>query len=71
MNQLLDEYQDVIANDKDPPGRTNMITHPIITDNTPPIKQRPYRLSPTEHNFMGQELDNMMDQGIIQLSQSP
>ena len=53
LDQLLNEYQDIIANDKDPPGRINMITHPIITDNTPPIKQRPYRLSPAEHDFVG------------------
>ena len=71
LNELLYEYSDVIANDKDPPGRTNLITHPIVTDNTLPIKQRPYRLSPVEHDFVAKELDHMLEQEIIQPSQSP
>src|SRR5271170_3262103 len=71
LDQLLYEYQDVIANDKDPPGRTDLITHSIVTDNTLPIKQRPYRLFPTEHDFVAKELDQMLEQGIIQPSQSP
>ena len=65
LDQLLYEYQDVIVNDKDPPGRTDLITHSIVTDNTLPIKQRPYRLSPTEHDFVAKELDQMLEQGII------
>jgi len=66
----LYEYQDVIANDKDLPGHTDLITHSIVTDNTLPIKQRPYRLSPTEHDFVMKELDQILEQGIIQPFQS-
>ena len=71
LNHLLNEYQDVIANDKDSPERTNLITYQIETDNALPIKQRPYRLAPAEHAFVKKELDNMLEQGIIQPSQSP
>ena len=71
LDQLLQEYQDVIAIEDDPPGRTNLVTHQIITENVPPIRQRPYRLSPVEHEFVGKELDHMLQQGIIRPSSSP
>lgn len=71
LDQLLGEYQDIIANEDNPPGRTKLVTHSIVTNETLPIKQRPYRLSPAEHEFVGKELDHMMKQGIIRPSSSP
>ena len=71
LDQLLEEYQDIIAKDDDLPGHTNVVQHNIITDNTLPIKQRPYHLSPTEHEFVGKEIDHMIQQGIVQPSSSP
>jgi hypothetical protein len=71
LQKLLEEYDDVIAREGMLSGRTNLVTHSITTDNSLPIKQRPYRLSPAEHDFVGQELENMMEQGIIQPSSSP
>jgi len=71
LDQLLEEYQDVIAKDDDPPGHTNVVKHNIVTDDTLPIKQRPYRLSPTEHEYVEQEINHMMEQEIIQPSSSP
>ena len=71
LNQLLDKYQDVITNEKNPPRQTNLTIHPIITDDISPIKQKSYRLSPTEHDFVAKELDQIMEQVIIQLFQSP
>lgn len=71
LEHLLQEYQDIIAVEDEPPGRTNLVTHPIVTENVLPIKQRPYRLSPAEHEFVGKEIDQMMQQGIIQPSSSP
>jgi hypothetical protein len=71
LYQLLEEYQDIIANEDDPPGRTDLVTHNIITEEVLPIKQRPYRLSPGEHEFVGKEIDHMLDQGIIRPSTGP
>ena len=39
LDQLLEEYQDVIAKDDDPPGHINVVKHNIVTDDTLPIKQ--------------------------------
>ena len=65
LDNLLEEYQDIIANKSDPLGHTNQVQHNIIIDNTPPIKQRPYHISPTEHEFVEKEILRMIEQGII------
>ena len=71
FDELMSEYQDIISIEDSPPGRTDLVTHHIITDDSLPIKQRPYRLSPNEHEFVGNEIDNMLEQGIIRPSYSP
>jgi hypothetical protein len=71
FDNLLEEYQDIIANEDSPPGHTDLVNHRIVTEDTLPIKQRPYRISPTEHEFVGKEIDRMLDQGIIRPSYSP
>src|SRR5579871_4288518 len=53
-------------------GRTDVITHRIITDpDIYPIKTRPYPLAPKESEFLQKELDHFENLGIIEKCKSP
>ncbi|CAG8821770.1 7898_t:CDS:1, partial [Dentiscutata erythropus] len=39
-------------------GKTTVDQRQIITENTPPIYQKVYRMSPAEHEFIQQELNS-------------
>ncbi|UYV69350.1 K02A2.6-like [Cordylochernes scorpioides] len=51
--------------------QTSVTKHKIETGNHQPIKHRPYRVSPTEHQAIQTEVDKMLDAGIICHSESP
>ncbi|CAG8723989.1 19204_t:CDS:1, partial [Dentiscutata erythropus] len=39
-------------------GKTTVEQHQIITENTPPIYQKAYRMSPAKHEFIQQGLNS-------------
>ncbi|UYV71739.1 hypothetical protein LAZ67_9000200, partial [Cordylochernes scorpioides] len=45
--------------------------HKINTEDHPPIKRRPYRVSQVERQTIQNEVDKMLKGGIVQLSESP
>lgn len=51
-------------------GCTDKAEHVIVT-NSPPIKQRYYRVSPIVSQQINKELDEMLEQGIVEPSKSP
>lgn len=51
-------------------GCTNKVEHVIVT-NSPPIKQRYYRVNPIVQQQIDAELDEMLKQGIVEPSNSP
>ena len=51
--------------------QTHIVEHEIKTNDAEPIKQRPYRIAPSENQFVKNELDAMLDKGIIRESTSP
>lgn len=51
-------------------GRTSLLSHSIDTRNAKPVKQRLYSLSPAKQNEAYQELDRMLEAGVIQESRS-
>lgn len=51
-------------------GCTNRVEHRIVTS-SPPIRQRPYRVSPVIQKLIDTEVDEMLSSGIIEPSQSP
>ncbi|UYV78418.1 hypothetical protein LAZ67_16001289, partial [Cordylochernes scorpioides] len=55
---------------KSQPARSK-IKHKIDTGDHAPTKQRPYRVSGMERKIIQQEVDRMMEQDIIQFSESP
>ncbi|UYV80868.1 hypothetical protein LAZ67_19002048, partial [Cordylochernes scorpioides] len=47
------------------------VKHKIDTSDNRPIKQRPYRVSPTERRAIQREVDKMIKMGVAQPSESP
>nr|CAI5840213.1 unnamed protein product [Callosobruchus analis] len=63
VNEAFDKMGDRV-------GRTHLVEHVIRTD-SPPIKQRYYPLSPTLQQVVNQELDEMLEKGVVEPSTSP
>ena len=45
--------------------------HIQLLPNTQPIRSAPYRLHPEKREFLRKELDDVLQQGIIEESESP
>jgi deoxyuridine 5'-triphosphate nucleotidohydrolase len=70
LDELLAEYHDLFDNEI--PGKTDIIQHEINLEDTKPIALKPYyRRSPLEKEFIQDEIDKMLRQGIIKPSDSP
>ena len=68
---LLHEYADIFSQYTDDYGRTNLVKHTIPTDNSPPIRQRAYRTSPSIRQEIKNQCDRLLEAGIIEPSSSP
>ena len=69
--QLLKKFSDAFSkNDRDI-GCTGLVKHKIKTEGSSPIKQKPYRL-PKQHVKEAQnQLDKMIEDGVVERSESP
>ena len=68
---LLIRYQDVFLQPNGPLGRTDLVKHPINTGDHLPIKQ-PLRRAPyVQQKLIEDEVDKMMEAGVIEPSESP
>ncbi|UYV76755.1 K02A2.6-like, partial [Cordylochernes scorpioides] len=71
LMNILKNISDVFDfSGKSQPARSK-IKHKIDTGDHAPTKQRPYRMSGMERIIIQQEVDRMMEQDIIQFSESP
>ncbi|KAL7832318.1 hypothetical protein AOLI_G00298660 [Acnodon oligacanthus] len=52
-------------------GPTDLTHHAIHTSDAKPIKLRPHRTSPATQVLLQQEVDKLLEQGIIEESHSP
>jgi hypothetical protein len=71
FNQLLEENQDMFATDISQLGRTNIIQHKIDTGIEKPVKQRFYRSNPIEEQFIEEEIQRLLQKGLVVKSFSP
>ena len=69
VQSLLKDHIDVFASKK--PGATNLVTHHIDVGTNKPINQMPYRVSPKERKIIESEIERMLDEEIIEPSNSP
>ncbi|GFX71625.1 transposon Ty3-I Gag-Pol polyprotein [Trichonephila clavipes] len=67
---VLQEYSEAFKERK---NRIPQITlkHRINTGDNLSVKQRAYHVSPAEHRIIHDEVEKMLDRGVIQPSESP
>ena len=71
LRETLLEYEDVFATDDLDLGQTDTITHRINTGDAKPVAQRMYKLRYSWREPVKEELDSMLQKGIIRKSYSP
>ena len=72
LSVLLENYADVFVNGpNDPLGCTRDTEHVIDTGDSRPIKQRPYRIPVHLQAVVNQQVDDMLERGLIRPSTSP
>ncbi|CAB5179541.1 unnamed protein product [Rhizophagus irregularis] len=71
LHQLLDKNKDLFAKSLQELKQTPEGEHIIITEEVPPIKKRAYRTAPKENEFIENEINDMLEQGLIEPSTSP
>ena len=65
---LIKEYSDLFP---DVPGRVKGVYHDVDVGESSPIKQHPYRVGPVKAAAMDKEIQYMLDNDIIEPSNSP
>ena len=68
MKELMWQYYDLFP---DVPKRTSAAIYDVDIGNAKPIKQHHYRMNPEKNKLAEQEIEYMLENGIIQPSQSP
>ena len=67
LKNLIREYLGLFS---DIPRKTTMIQHDVELNREAPVKQHPYRLNPRKEKLMKEEVKYMMENGIIEPSDS-
>ena len=68
LDGVLSEFGGVLCNT---PGRTESVTLSINTGEASPIRSHPYRIPPVWREEVKQQIDQLLDLGIIRASESP
>ena len=71
LTQVLEEFEDIFAEDLSGLGKTNVVQHEIPLEPTRPTRLRAYRANRPEQDFIKQEIGRMLYAGIISESSSP
>ena len=70
FGKFMERYQDLFAWNPNDFGRTSVITHNIDTGNAVPLKQRFYRTSYQNQLFIKEEIQRLLEAGLIVPSKS-
>ncbi|UYV64482.1 hypothetical protein LAZ67_3000918, partial [Cordylochernes scorpioides] len=68
LKQILAKYTDLFSSRL---GRTSLAKHQVHTEDAKPIKHKPYRVSAKERTIIKDQIDEMLEEGIIRQSSSP
>ena len=71
VRKLIVDYADVFAEPDGPLGRTTLVHHEIDTGDAAPVRERMRRYSPKHLEIIDQEVDRMLEQDVIEPSDSP
>ena len=67
LAEVITQYREVFP---DVPSKTNLIEHDVDVGDSAPIKQHPYRVSPMKKELLDKEVRYMLENDIIEESQS-
>ena len=67
LAEVTTQYREVFP---DVPSKTNLIEHDVDVGDSAPIKQHPYRVSPMKKELLDKEVQYMLENDIIEESQS-
>ena len=67
---VVEKHSDVFARNPKKPKQTSVI-HPIVTDETMPVKSRYYRVPVAWEQEVNKQIQEMLENGIIRPSSSP
>ena len=67
LAEVITQYREVFP---DVPSKTNLIEHDVDSGDSAPIKQHPYRVSPMKKELLDKEVQYMLENDIIEESQS-
>ena len=67
LAEVITQYREVFP---DVPSKTNLIEHDVEVGDSAPIKQHPYRVSPMKKELLDKEVQYMLQNDIIEESQS-
>ena len=71
LSDLLDGKRHLFATEITDLGSTNIVEHTIYTPNTNPVKHNLRRYGLEQNEFMKEEIQKMLEAGIIRPTQSP
>ena len=71
LETLINDYQDVFANNPKKPSLVKDAQHRIITNDALPVKQKPRRLPEAWYKEVNEQIQEMLDNKIIRPSASP
>ena len=71
IDRLLNRNRDLFVCDDKNPGRTDTVEMPIDTGMHEPIRKRPYRTPLKQRKMIDSAVDEMMQAGVIERSNSP
>ncbi|KAG9304601.1 hypothetical protein G9A89_020165 [Geosiphon pyriformis] len=66
LKQLIAEFADIFAKNNNDLGKTDIVQHQIHTRDASPKKQQAYRVPPASHQFIREEIQRMLNNGLIQ-----
>jgi len=68
---VLDEFSSTFSRNTNDLGRTDVITHTIDTGDSKPVRQVLRRHPPAHEQAIRQHVKDMLEQGVIERTQSP
>lgn len=69
-DNIVEQFEE-ISTAKKGLGRTHLVTHRIDTQDALPIRQRYYRMPPAKLKVVCEELDEMIELGVVEQCESP
>ncbi|KAG9304465.1 hypothetical protein G9A89_020029 [Geosiphon pyriformis] len=65
LKELIAEFADIFTENNNDLGRTDLVQHQIYTGDAKPRRQQAYRVAPESHQFIREEVQQMLNNRLI------